>query len=121
MRPPAASSGSVTRGVAGALAGDANLAARFDGTDDFISVPDNNALDHGDVFSYELWIKRGALQGVTQRLLHKGAGVASLSFGLNNKVVLISGGTPAVTMATSAIALTDQAWRRLSGHEERQE
>ncbi len=105
--------GGVTRGVAGALAGDANLAARFDGTDDFISVPDNNALDHGDVFSYELWIKRGALQGVTQRLLHKGAGVASLGFGLNNKVVLISGGTPAVTMATSAIALTDQAWHHL--------
>ena len=46
--------GGVTRGVAGALAGDSNLAARFDGTDDYVSIPDNNALDRGEVFSYEL-------------------------------------------------------------------
>ena len=62
-----------------------------------MSVPDNDALDVGDVFSYELWVKRGALQGVTQRLLHKGGGVAALGFGLNNKIVLLPGGTGAAT------------------------
>jgi Domain of unknown function (DUF1929)/Concanavalin A-like lectin/glucanases superfamily/Kelch motif len=105
--------GGVTRGVPGALAGDSNLAARFDGTDDYVSVPDNNALDTGDVFSYELWVKRGALQGATQRLLHKGAGVASLGFGLNNKLVLIPGGTGALTLASSTIAITDQNWHHV--------
>lgn len=105
--------GGVTRGVPGALAGDANLAARFDGTDDYVSVPDNNALDRGDVLSYELWVKRGALQGVSQRLLHKGAGTASVGFGLNNKVVLLPGGSGAATTATSTIAITDQTWHHL--------
>ena len=105
--------GGVTRGVQGALAGDSNLAARFDGTDDYVSVPDNNALDRGDVFSYELWVKRGALQGTSQRLLHKGAGVASLGFGLNNKLVLLPGGTGAVNIASSTTAVTDQSWHHV--------
>lgn len=105
--------GGVTRGVAGALAGDSDLAARFDGTNDYVSVPDNGALDRGDVFSYELWIKRGAVQSATQRLLHKGAGVASLGFGLNNKVVLIPGGTGALTIASSTTAITDQTWHHV--------
>ena len=105
--------GGVTRGVPGALAGDSNLAARFDGTDDYVSVPDNNALDRGDVFTYELWVKRGSVQGVTQRLLHKGAGVASLGFGQNNKLVLVPGGTGATNIASSTIAITDQAWHHV--------
>jgi hypothetical protein len=105
--------GGVTRGVQGALAGDSNPAARFDGTDDYVSVPDNSALDRGDVFSIELWVKRGALQGTTQRLLHKGAGVASLGFGLNNKLVLVPGGTGAVNLASSTTAITDQSWHHV--------
>jgi hypothetical protein len=105
--------GGMTRGVPGALSGDSNAAARFDGTDDYVSVPDNSALDRGDVFSYELWVKRGALQSTTQRLLHKGAGVAALGFGLNNKLVLIPGGTGAVNIASSTTAITDQAWHHV--------
>ncbi|MBA3264389.1 MAG: DUF1929 domain-containing protein [Thermoleophilaceae bacterium] len=105
--------GGVTRGVPGALAGDSNLAARFDGTDDYVSVPDNNALDRGDVFSYELWVKRGSVQGTTQRLLHKGAGVASLGFGQNNKLVLVPGGTGATNIASSTTAITDQLWHHV--------
>ena len=103
----------MTRGVPGALAGDSDLAARFDGTDDYVSIPDNNALDVGDVFSYELWVKRGALQGTTQRLLHKGGGVAALGFGINNKLVLLPGGTGAATTASSTTAITDQSWHHV--------
>jgi galactose oxidase-like protein/concanavalin A-like lectin/glucanase superfamily protein/IPT/TIG domain-containing protein len=105
--------GGVTRGVPGALASEADLAARFNGVDGYVSVPDNNALDVGDVFTYELWVKRGATQGVTQRLLHKGAGPASLGFGSNNKVVLLPGGTGASTTASSTIAITDQSWHHV--------
>jgi len=105
--------GGVTRGVPGALAGDTNLAARFDGVDDYVSVPDNGPMDVADTFTYELWFKRGPNQGVTQRLLHKGAGPAALGFGTNNKVVLLPGGTGATATASSATAVLDQAWHHL--------
>jgi hypothetical protein len=105
--------GGVTRGVPGALASDANLAARFDGIDDYVSVPDNGPMDVGDTFTYELWFKRGANQGVTQRLLHKGTGPASLGFGTNNKIVLLPGGIGATTTASSATAVVDQAWHHV--------
>jgi hypothetical protein len=105
--------GGVTRGVPGALSSDANLAARFDGVDDYVSVPDNGPMDVGDTFTYELWVKRGATQGVTQRLLHKGAGPAALGFGTNNKVTLLPGGTGVSTTATSATAIVDQAWHHV--------
>jgi hypothetical protein len=105
--------GGVTRGVPGALTNDANLAARFDGVDDYVSVPDNGPMDVGDTFTYELWFKRGATQGVTQRLLHKGTGPATLGFGVNNKVVLLPGGIGVATTASSATAVVDQAWHHL--------
>jgi hypothetical protein len=105
--------GGVTRGVPGALVTDPNLAARFDGTSGYVSVPDNGFLHVGDVFSYELWVKRGATLGVTQRLLHKGGGTASLGFGTNNKVVLIPGGAGTAALATSTIAITDQNWHHI--------
>jgi Concanavalin A-like lectin/glucanases superfamily len=50
----------VTLGAAGALAGDANTAARFDGSDDRVSMgdPASGALDFGSSdFSVELWAR----------------------------------------------------------------
>jgi hypothetical protein len=52
--------GGVTRGVPGALVGDANTAARFDGVDDRVNIvdPASGALDFGTGdFSVEAWIK----------------------------------------------------------------
>jgi hypothetical protein len=103
----------VTLGVPGALAGDTNPAARFDGVDDYVSISHAPALDVGDTFTYELWVKRGAAQGTTQRLLHKGAGPAALGFGTNNRLVLLPGGTGATNTATSASPITDQAWHHV--------
>ena len=103
----------VTRGVAGALLTDDNLAARFDGVNDYVSVGHSSALNVGDTFSYELWLKRGASQGTTQRLLHKGAGPAALGLGTSNKLVLLPGGTGMATTATSATAITDQSWHHV--------
>jgi hypothetical protein len=55
--------GGVTRGVQGALAGDLNTAARFDGGDDRVSMgdPGNGLFDFGSSdFSVEAWIKQSA-------------------------------------------------------------
>jgi hypothetical protein len=105
--------GGVTRGVEGALLSDSNAAARFDGVDDYVSIPDNTALDVADVFTYELWLKRGAKQGVTQRIIHKGAGTASLGFGPSNRLVLIPGGASATAIATSTTTITDHVWHHV--------
>src|SRR6476646_6963367 len=53
-------SGSAT-GLAGALPGDPDTAATFDGATGWVSVPDAPVLDLGDRFSAEAWIKRGAI------------------------------------------------------------
>ncbi|MDQ3889014.1 MAG: DUF1929 domain-containing protein [Actinomycetota bacterium] len=103
----------VTRGVDGALVTEPNPAARFDGLDDYVSVPDNNALDVGDVFTYEAWVKRGATQGTTQRFLHKGAGPAALGFGTSNKIVLIPGGSSTTAIASSTTTITDHTWHHI--------
>jgi hypothetical protein len=105
--------GGVTRDVPGALAGDSNAAARFNGSSGYVSVTDNISLHVGDTFTYELWLKRGATQGVTQRLLHKGAGTPSLGFGQNNKLVLIPGGSGATLTAGSTITIKDQNWHHI--------
>jgi hypothetical protein len=102
--------GAVTLGVPGALTGDSNLSARFDGSTAYVKVPDNTSLHVGDTFTYELWVKREATQGVTQRFLHKGGGAPSLGFGTNNKLVLLPGGSGATATATSTITITDRNW-----------
>jgi hypothetical protein len=104
--------GGVTRGVPGALATDANTAAAFDGTSGLVSVPDSAALHTGDSFTYEAWFKRTTVQGTAQRLISKGVG-PTLGFGTNNKLVLIAGGTGAVAVTTSTVAVTDQSWHQV--------
>ena len=111
--PAGTYNGGVTRGVPGALLGDSNPAAHFDGVDDYVSVPDHASVDVGDFFSYELWLRRGAARGVTQRIIHKGGGTAALGFGTNNKLVLIPGGSGATALATSSTAITDSAWHHV--------
>lgn len=102
--------GGVTLGVPGALIGDPNTAVHFNGADAYVNVRANASLDVGDIFTYELWLRRGSTLGVTQRLLHKGAGAASLGLGTSNKVVLLPGGSGAVTIASSRVAITDHNW-----------
>jgi hypothetical protein len=55
--------GVITRGEAGALRDDADTAAKFDGATGWVEVPDANALDTGDVFTIEAWIKRNSTSG----------------------------------------------------------
>ena len=111
--PAGTYNGGVTRGVPGVLLSDSNPAARFDGVDDYVSVPDHAALDVGDVFTYELWLRRGTARGVAQRVIHKGGGAAGLGFGTNNKLVLIPGGSGAAAIASSSTAINDSNWHHV--------
>lgn len=61
--------GGVTLGVPGAVAGD--TAARFDGIDDLVRVPDSATLDVGDSFTAEGWIKRSST-AKTHQMMNKG-------------------------------------------------
>jgi hypothetical protein len=84
----------------------------LDGSTGFVSVPDDAALHIGDSFTYEAWFKRTTVQGTAQRLISKGVG-PMLGFGTNNKMVLIAGGTGAVAVTTSTVAVTDQSWHQV--------
>src|ERR671933_1638258 len=50
--------GGFALGRAGALAGDPDTAALFDGANGFVSVPHDGSLDVGDDFTIEAWVKR---------------------------------------------------------------
>jgi hypothetical protein len=64
--------GGVTLGQPGALAGDGNGAARFDGSSGYISVPDADALDFGNgPVTWELWLKRAAVSAGYQLIYTK--------------------------------------------------
>lgn len=52
--------GGVTLGVPGAIAGDPDTAASFDGSSGQVSVPSASSLNVGDDFTIEAWVKRGA-------------------------------------------------------------
>jgi hypothetical protein len=50
----------VTLGAADAIAGDPNTAATFDGTNDYVNVPDSAALKPATQVSVEAWVKPNA-------------------------------------------------------------
>lgn len=65
--------GGVTWGEPGALHGDSNTSAMFNGTTGYISVPDTAVLDPGNTFSIECWIKLASTPSPLFMLVDKGA------------------------------------------------
>ncbi len=63
--------GGVTLGVPGALAGDPDTAASFDGVNDVARVPDSSTLDVGSSFTLEGWVKRSST-AKSHELMNKG-------------------------------------------------
>jgi hypothetical protein len=61
-------------GVAGALFGDPNTAAAFDGVDDCVQVPDDSALRLNASWSIEFWAKQISWRNSVPGILGKGAG-----------------------------------------------
>jgi hypothetical protein len=63
----------VTKGIAGALANDANEAARFDGSTGTVTVPDDAALHFNNSWSIEFWAKQISYPTLFAGVLYKGA------------------------------------------------
>ena len=96
--------GGVTLGVPGALVGNPNTAASFDGVDDLGRVPDDDTLDVGDSFTAEGWIKRSST-AKTHSMMLKGSGglqLVVMSAGAGSQVYLRK--TNVSTIARSSVA-----------------
>jgi hypothetical protein len=106
---PGVYTGGVTLGQAGALSGDPNNAALFNGTTGWVSVPPLAKLNTGDIFTIEGWLKRGTTGGTANQVIASKQGSAwTLAFNTANKLVLQSG-TSTITTSTTAVADTT-AW-----------
>jgi Concanavalin A-like lectin/glucanases superfamily len=62
-----------TLGTAGAIAGDTDTAATFDGTDDYVRVPDSPNLDLSSAMSVEMWVRPSSVGGAYFPLVIKDA------------------------------------------------
>jgi archaeosine-15-forming tRNA-guanine transglycosylase len=91
-------------GQPGALSADTNGAARFDGTNDYVRVPDAAELDFTDTFTLEAWVKRSSTGGV-RAIVDKGE--QSYSFRLSNSGFLLLRRNAVGTVTTSTQAITD--------------
>lgn len=63
--------GGVTLGVPGGLAGEADTAARFDGTSGYVSVPDSPGLSPASGVSVEAWVNLTRYDGSYPRIISK--------------------------------------------------
>ena len=81
--------GGVTLGVPGALAGNPNTAATYDGVDDIGRVPDSASLKVGSSFTFEGWIKRSSTTKAHQMIMRgNGLQVSVMNAGSGNQVFL---------------------------------
>jgi hypothetical protein len=55
---PGTYTGGVTLGQQGAIIGDSDTSASFDGVDDYVTVPDSASLDLTNAATVELWVQR---------------------------------------------------------------
>ena len=80
----------VTLGVPGALTGDPDTAASYDGVNDIGRVPDSNSLDVGASLTLEGWIKRSSTTKSHQMFLkgRNGLQLVVMGAGSGNRVFL---------------------------------
>src|SRR5579884_3699038 len=110
---PGAYSGAVTLGQPGAIAGDADTSAAFDGSSGTMSVPASTSLNVGDSFTIEAWVKRRTLGGSAYQVIaSKQSSAWVLAFDQVNELVLRQSGVDDV--AYSNVALTDtSSWHHV--------
>jgi concanavalin A-like lectin/glucanase superfamily protein len=87
-----------------------STAVLFDGTDDYVSVPDQAALDLGDVLTLEIWAKRSASGAGTFVLLDKGTNAYQLDFAADF-LRFTKSGVGAIVSSTTTV--TDANWHHL--------
>jgi hypothetical protein len=105
------STGSYVKGVSlgqpGALAGDPDTSAAFDGSSGYVSVPASSSLNVGDHFTIEAWVKRATLSGYPV-IASKQNGAWVLEFNPQNQLVLRR--STVGDVATSTATVADKSW-----------
>ena len=79
-----------TLGVPGAITSDTNTATQFNGTQGYVSVPDNANLDITGNMTLEMLAKPGLLNGTTQTVLQKGTSASAAGAGWQYRVSVTS-------------------------------
>ena len=101
--------GSPTLGVAGANTG--NTAVTFNGSSQYITVPDNNLLDITNDWAVEFWIKFSTLPSGNQTIISKGSDSYSVIITGAREFRLTKQGTG--TIITSTATITDNDWHHV--------
>ncbi len=99
-----------TLGATGALSGDTDTAVTFNGTDEYVTVPDSASLDLGDVLSIEAWFKRTSAADTAERMvIAKGAGAYALTFNVSSdhKLAFANDNTAVIVRQTGTISDTN--------------
>ncbi len=111
---PGAYAGGVALGLPGAIGGDADTAAGFDGQQAQVSVPDTAALRVGDVFTVEAWVRRG-LVGTSgnQVVASKQDGSWVLMFSPDDRLVLRRSNRADVVASTTRLTDTS-GWHHVA-------
>ena len=89
-----------------------NSSINLDGTSDYISISDANALDLTDNLTLSAWVKRGST-GSTQYILNKGTNAYALYFDSSNTINLAMQGTGNIVTSTSALTDTSN-WHHIA-------
>jgi hypothetical protein len=100
-----------TLGQSGAPTGDPDTAVSFDGTNDYVSVPDSASLDRGNgPLSIEAWVKR-SVAGANHTIVDKGTNAYKLFIGSDNLLTLRKAGSNNIVKSTTTI--TDTNWHHV--------
>lgn len=101
--------GGVTLAQPGAVVNSSDSAALFDGSTGFATVPDDNALDLGDVVTVEAWVRQTAA-GSSGAVLNKGA----TAYGLRlNAGVPTFAKSETADIVAATVNLDDLAWHHV--------
>ncbi len=101
--------------VPGALVRSADTCFNFNGTNEALTVSDDPALDLGDSFTVELWLKRERT-AATETLIAKGPDTSDAYYiylDTDDKVRLWRIGAPSGDVLVSTIAITDTNWHHV--------
>lgn len=106
--------GGVTLGQAGALAGDANTAARFDGVNDLVTIASESSFDYASALSIEAWIRVPAWTRSRQAIVTKGDSAWRLSrFGDTRRISFDTTSAAGTHSLPSTRNLDDNAWHHV--------
>lgn len=108
---PGTVNGTITRGVAGTIANDPDLAITPNGTTGYVSVADHADLDFGDTFTLEAWIRK-AVDGTFMSIIAKGTNAYQIRMADNNTLQLLRENVALIVSST--ITITGTGWHHVA-------